>query len=404
MTLRSLCVLTLVMLGCGGGAGGDQADQAAPTDASVRVDGAQALDAASASDAGPSDDGATPLAFSCAATTKPLTNNPCPPMNATAGKVTFCFRPSFAGVTSVQLYGGFGQAGDWNDPFLTLADDGSGTFVAATTLATGAYPYVFHVTGSADTLFKGTQSFPDQLNPSFVPAPSGDKSGRSASLVTVPLPATPPIYHLTGKVLFNGAPQPCYSVSVAAGELVTDMGTSEKSEANFIETGTDGSFDFPVAAGPFGITVRYPFFLAGANAAYPNPSVTPSLGYARTDSVTVSGDVAVAAIDMSYPDYARMMPAFGGSATLPVTFGLSVIPGAGESSVAVIKTNIAGNDPAYWGPFGTASTSTWNGAFGGSGNVVPGVTYYWGTWQRFDPKVAGGATWTAESLLFPITF
>jgi hypothetical protein len=239
-----------------------------------------------------------------------------------------------------------------------------------------------------------------------VPAPPDDKSGRSASLATVPLPATPPIYHLTGKVLFKGAPQPCYSVSVSAGELAEDMGSSEKSEANFIETGADGSFDFPVAAGPFGITVRYPFFLTGANAAYPSPSATPSLGYARTDSVTVSGgDVAVVAIDMAYPDYARMTPAFGGSATLPVTFGLSVIPGADEASVAVIKTNIAGNDPAYWGPFSTMTTSTWNGAFGGSGgNVVLGTTYYWGTWQRFDPKVAGGATWTAESLLFPITF
>jgi hypothetical protein len=326
-------------------------------------------------------------------------------MNATAGKVTFCFRPSFAGVTSVQLYGGFGQAGDWNDPFLTLADDGSGTFVVSTTLAAGAYPYVFHVTGSEDTLFKGVQSFPDQLNPRFEPAPTGDPSTRSASVVTVPLPATPPVYHLTGKVLFNGAPQPCYSVSIEAGELAEDMGTSEQSTANYLETGADGSFDFPVTNGPFDIIVHYPFFLAGANAAYPNPSVTPSLGYARTDRVTVSGDLAVASIDMSYPDYARMTPAFGGSATLPVTFGLSVIPGADEASVAVIKTNIAGNDPAYWGPFSTMTTSTWNGAFGGNGgNVVAGTTYYWGTWQRFDPKVAGGATWTAESLLFPITF
>ena len=39
---------------------------------------------------------------------------------------------------------------------------------------------------------------------------------------------------------------------------------------------------------------------------------------------------------------------------------------------------------------------TWTGTLGGDKQAVTGTIYYWGTWQQ-------GATWTAESLLFPIT-
>jgi hypothetical protein len=88
-----------------------------------------------------------------------------------------------------------------------------------------------------------------------------------------------------------------------------------------------------------------------------------------------------------------------------VTFTFTVIPGAAAASVAVIATDIAGNDPAYWGPFGTATTANWDGGFGGAlGQAKLGTTYYWGTWQRRDPAQDGGTTWSAESLLFPIVF
>jgi hypothetical protein len=55
-------------------------------------------------------------------------------------------------VTSVEVYGGFGQSTDWTMPFLTLTNDGSGTFTGSATLATGTYPYVFYVTGGTDNL------------------------------------------------------------------------------------------------------------------------------------------------------------------------------------------------------------------------------------------------------------
>ena len=78
-----------------------------------------------------------------------------------------------------------------------------------------------------------------------------------------------------------------------------------------------------------------------------------------------------------------------------------MLPGAQAASIAVIATNIAGNDPAFWSPFDTKTTYSWDGTFGNAKQVVPGTMYWWGTWQR---AVGPTLTWTTESLLFPITF
>jgi len=86
-----------------------------------------------------------------------------------------------------------------------------------------------------------------------------------------------------------------------------------------------------------------------------------------------------------------------------VTFVFTLIPGSVSGTPAVISTNIAGNDPAFWLPFTTKTSVVWDGAFGGNaGNVVLGTKYWWGSWQK--RQTGTGTAWSAESLLFPITF
>jgi hypothetical protein len=349
--------------------------------------------------------------LTCGVSHPPVTPNPCPAPSGTAGQVDFCFRPGWSGVTSVEVRGGFGQPTDWKAAFLTLTNDGTGTFTGHTALANGSYPYAFLVHGGDDHLTHDPAYLLDQLNPQFVPAPpgapgysAGSMVPRSVSSVTVPQVASP-TYHLRGSILYQGVPQPCFSVDLEVGEVVVSgLPKQEHNTANFAESGLDGTFDFPVAAGIAGLYIRFPFFLSGAAAPYPDPGVTPLIAFAATNLV-LGADKTLDALEVAYPDYSKMAPTDGG-ATVPVTFLFTVIPGAAKAAVAVKPTNIAGNDPTYSGPSGTTGMTVWDGtfAFPAGSMVVPGKTYYWGTRQSMTPKTDGGTAWSAESLLFPLTF
>ncbi len=402
-------------MGCSGASG-----NAAPEPDGSAMDSSSVADSSSGQDgdagvpvsdsAPPSDGPQGGLGLSCFATQSAFSPNPCPAPSGNAGEVDFCYRPAWSGVTSVDVYGTFGQPTDWQSPFLTLTNDGSGTFTGKANVPSGTYPYEFRVHGSVDNLVRDGAYLLDPLATDFVPSPPGSPTyspnatvPRSMSAVTVPqMPAA--VYHLRGKVQLRGQPQGCFSIDLEAGEVtVGGVAKQEHNTANFAESAADGTFDFPVVAGPFQIVVRYPFLLSGADAGYPDPSVTPTIGYARTGA-SVAGDTTLDPLELSYPDYASLSPT-GGSATLPVTFTFTVIPGSLAASVAVIGTNIAGNDPAYWGPWGTTTSLTWDGAFGGmGGNAKLGTKYYWGTWQKLGPQYDGGTPWSGESFLYPITF
>jgi hypothetical protein len=368
-------------------------------------------DAGTPTDAGPAptDDnvpiGGAGLPLSCAAlTAPPRALNPCPAPAGGSGHVGFCFRPGWAGVTGVDVYGGFGQASDWKMPFLTLADDGTGTFVGQTAVADGTYPYMFRAHGAVDGLVKDGQYLLDPENPSFQPHVAGAPVMRSVSMVTVPQMPPAPRYHVRGRVLFGTAPQPCYSVDLEVGELSSGSKVvSEHYTANFTESAADGSFDFTSATGPIGLIVRYPFLLGGPGAPYPDPASTPSVGIARANVTVASADVALDPVDISYPDYAALMPK-SGTVSLPATFTFTLIPAAQSAWLAVIATNSAGNDPLYSSAPSSATSVTWDGSFGMGNQAAAGMTYYWGTWQKRAPAGDAGVTWNEESLLFPITF
>jgi len=355
-----------------------------------------------------SDGGPGGIALHCSMSGSPALPNPCP-TSRTAGEASFCYRPQWSGVTSVEVYGGFKQENDWAAPFLILKDDGSGTFTGTAQLADGTYPYIFKTTGSADNLVTPNHTFLDQYNTDFILAPPQAPDQRSVSLLTIPQPAAAAVVHLKGTVVFNGAPQSCYSVDLEAGEVdANGKVVSEHDTANYTESASDGTFDFPVAVGaPYGVTIRFPFLLSGKDAGYPDPFDTPSVGTTRTGvTLTPTGDLTLPPANVAYPtsNYTAMSPT-SGTASLPVTFKITLLPGSGATRASVTSTNVAGNDPAYASEFDTTTTVVWDGGFNGaSGNAVIGTTYYWGAWQRFNPVVDGGPMWTEQSLLFPITF
>ncbi|HEY1557434.1 MAG TPA: hypothetical protein VGF94_21510 [Kofleriaceae bacterium] len=352
----------------------------------------------------PPDAAPTPLALMCAVTLgDAIAPNPCPAPSGADGHADFCFRPQWPGVTSVDVYGGFGQATDWTQPYVSLTNDGSGTFTGGAALVDGSYPYLFRVHGTVDNLVKNGQYLLDQTNASFVPAPAQAPGGggtipRAVSQLVVPQVAST-LHHLTGKVIYGATAQPCFAIALEIGELRAGSTVlAEHDTANFVESGTDGSFELDVADGEVMAVVRYPFELTGMQAPYPDPATTPTLGYARTTQQIAGADLALDALDVTYSetDYSAMSPT-GGTGSLPQTFALSVLPAAQTASVAVSATNIAGNDAKYQSTPSTTTAVTWDGTFGGGQQAMTGTTYYWGTWQQ-------GATWTAESLLFPIVF
>jgi hypothetical protein len=84
-----------------------------------------------------------------------------------------------------------------------------------------------------------------------------------------------------------------------------------------------------------------------------------------------------------------------GDASIPITFDFTLVSGSSTVYASVIGTNIAGNDPAWTSPNGTATSAQWNGHFNNDAAATLGTTYWWGTWQHRD-------VWNEESLLFPI--
>jgi hypothetical protein len=356
-----------------------------------------------------SDSGPVPT-FACFAVEAPLAPSACPPV-AGAGHVSFCYRAQFAGITTVEVFGTFGQPTDWTAPFLTLTNDGTGTFTGTAAIGDGSYPYMFRVQGGADGYVLKNQYFLDQRNGSFVDTPPGSPNylagapvPRACSSVTVPQVAAT-TYKLRGQVDYDSKPQACYTVKLEVGELVVgNAAKREHNTANITETAADGSFEFDVAGGLMGTTVAFPFNLVELDAGYPDPLVYRSAAVALPAMFTVAADTAIDAVNMAYHDYDLMTPV-GAAGKLPVTFTYTLIAGAGTANFVGDKTNIPGNDPGFSAPQSTMTTYTWDGAFGGgSSTAMPGTTYYWGTFQKMTPATDGGTLWTVESMLFPITF
>ncbi len=392
--MRSLPALVAFALGCGGSHLDAGVDSNSGIDSGH--DGVVDHDAAAFS----------PLVSSCAVTTTTFAPNPCPPPASAHGKADFCFRPQWQGVTAVDLYGQFSPGDDWSRPRASLTDDGTGTFIVTgvTVPDGGPYPYLFKVTGDTDNVVTGNTWFEDQTNPAFIGPIDGAPIKRSISSLTVPQPAAAALHHVTGKVMYGDAAQPCFIVAIDVGEVLDGTKVvSEHSTGNYAETAADGSYDFAIANGQVQTAVRYPFFLAGATAPYPDPMTTPSIGIARQTVQLAGADIALDPLDVTFAatDYAAMSPT-SGTAPLPtkaapLTFTIDLIAGAQTATIAVIGNNIAGDDADFQSKPSTMTSVEWDGTIGMNGSAQADTPYFWGTWQQL-------ATWNEQSLLFPIEF
>jgi hypothetical protein len=445
--------VAVVLAACGAGTGLDAMEPIGGLDAEVSVGDAQAADRsafpdasgedavsvdardaasndAAPSDVGPNDvgpsdgsasDGSvtgmdatsqTPIALSCFETTSAPAPSPCPAIIPSPTHASFCFRAMWPGVTSVDVYGGFGTSSDWMRPLLSLHDDGTGMFSGTATLAAGSYPYLFRVTsGGADGLVPRGQYVNDQSNPAHVASPPGSPTysarvqvQRAVSNLTVPQTA-PSLVHLRGQVRYDADPQPCFFVALNGGNQLTPV-RLEHWFSNFAESDAAGSFDFLVAPSSYQLTVTLPKPLMHLDGGVPDPLTTPAIGYGATAVTVSTSDVDLDPINIAYHDYATMAPT-PGPTSLPATFHFTVINGAASGALVLEGADVPGNDPWYTSRYMTTTptAAVFQGTFAGMlGQAMPGRTYYWGTFQNQRASQAMSPIWKQASLLFPITF
>lgn len=323
--------------------------------------------------------------------------------------VTFSYRPQWSGVTKVDVVGGFGLAGDWKSasPLVTLADDGTGTWKATVDLAEGNYLYMYRVTG--DTL--GPTDYKryslDASAPVVAACPPesptySDTGTNPCSQMVVPQAPDAPLFHITGKVLYGGAPAPGYLVVVDSDE--TAFGPYFM---NRMDSADDGTFDLQVPTGMFRIQVQHPTYLTQTDVER-DPYTLLALRRTVSSAFYVGAPVELLDAEMEYADYDLLSPTM--TATLPTTFEVTMHPGADEVRVGVYGTagGTGTNVGTQWflSAMGGGTSIVFDGAFNTTSaqqvSVVPGEQYHWGT---FHYRSAGvGKTWRDQSMVLPIVW
>ena len=331
--------------------------------------------------------------------------------SVTTHAVTFSYRPSWKGVKSVEVIGAFGQGvdNDWKKPFVTLAADGTGAFVGKTSLAAGHYLYLFQVTGDADgpAGAKGDKLARYAIDPTlsaFVVCPEGSPTAKGeaanpCSDLTVPQAAPAPLFHARGVVQSGGAPIAGYLVEIERQEP-----SSHHMFADRVTTGANGTFDLAVAAGTYRFQVLHPTFYAMTDAQRTSPETLGAVRRTLSSGVLISADAEINAAEVAFDAYAAMTPR--GASALPTTFAFTV-PAGSKARAALYGTGPEIGDPWWTAPFGTATSDVFDGGFNTSkapdGGLKPDASYAWGTEQQYAAP-AGGVSWTAQSMVFPVQF
>jgi hypothetical protein len=344
--------------------------------------------------------------------TSPPADPPSPPameggaLDATTPHTaSFAFRPSWKGVTSVEVYGAFGQATDWKSPFLTLTDAGDGTFRGASgAIASGQYAYVFKITGDDAAMPTTLARYGiDPANSSFVAcpaeAPTYSKTvSNPCSLLSVPQAAPAATAHVRGHVVSSGTP--------IAGYLALIEREEPKSHHMFVDrttTKADGSFDLVVAIGTYRVQVLHPTFYSKTDAQRTSPETFAAVRRTISTPILVGKDVTLDPAEVAYGGYAAMQPR--GSTALPTMFMFAVPAGTKVRAAVYGPTNDVG-DPFWAAPFGDATSDTFDGDFDTSAakdaGIDGGARYFWGTEQQYAKPDGGVVSWTAQSMVFPI--
>ena len=327
-----------------------------------------------------------------------------PAADAAQPTTTFAYKPGWSGVVSVSAVGApVGASGPWAT-LAALTDDGTGTFTGTATLAPGDYDYLFQITGDADAGAKAMTLARYAIDPSsadFEPCPMDSPSYSAemnpCSKLAVPQGSAPTLYHITGKVVVQGAPGDGFLVLVERDETDT-----HHYFANRATTGTDGTYDFAVASGSYRIQVQHPAYEAKTDKQL-MPKMLDQMRRDISSAFPVAAAVAVPDAEMSYMTYDTFAPLTSG--TLPTTFSF-------PASVAT-HLDIYGDGNEIGDPwFNSAVTMTGSMAFDGTFNttkamdpkVVAGTQYWWGLELPHPPSQSGGIGWTQQTMVFPITW
>ncbi len=325
--------------------------------------------------------------------------------------VTFRYTPSWSGVKSVTVVGGFGQATDWNamQPFVTLASDGSGGFTGSADLPAGDYLYVFHVVGDAAAATPDTfMRYAIDPSTSAVAAcpmesPTFDKNAPNpCSKLTIPLANPATRFHVRGTVKVDGQPVSGYLVEIERNENMAHHFFVDR-----VTTDANGNFDLAAAPGQYRLQVLHPTYLNASDATR-DPIVLKALRRAISSNFPLSADVTVAGPDVGYHDYAAFAPRDAG--TLPTHF---VFGGDGGTPTRVTVYGTGNNgagtsigDPWFSSPLTTTGAVDFDGGFNTKQAMDPGVKagerYFWGIENA--ARVDAGVTWTGQSMVFPITW
>jgi hypothetical protein len=328
---------------------------------------------------------------------------------STGGGVTFRYTPAWKGATKVEVYGAFGTAMDWKQPFLTLADDGSGSFTGTAQVPPGQIPYVFKITGDEASAKPAafTRFAVDPGNPDWVACPAEsptfDKNAPNpCSQLTSPQSAAAPTYHFKGMVTVSGAP--------ASGYLVEMERIEPKQHhffANRVTTGADGAFDMTAATGTWRVQVLHPTFLSQTDAQR-DPASLAAIRRSICTGVLLTQDTTVNAAEVSYGGYATMAPqGDAGVLPLPAAFTYTVLPGTTGARLTLYGPGASIGDPWYSGPLKKAGAADFDGGFNtnkaADGGLVPDAEYWWGTEQEY-PGPDGGVGWSAQTMVLPVRF
>jgi len=325
-----------------------------------------------------------------------------PPQDQT---VTFSYTPAWSGVTSVEVLGAFGKTDDWTAPLVTLTASG-GTFTGTAQLPAGTYLYVFHTIGDTDAGSAKAATYPhytiDPANSAYAPCPSGSPTysamvANPCSQLSVPVGSAPTLYHVTGKVVVNGTAAPGFLVLLEREEM-----SSHHFFVNRMTTGANGMFDMQVAPGQYRVQIQHPMY-EQKNDSQLDPVAAGIMRRDISASFPVAAaDVAVGTQEMAFASYSSFTPTTSG--TLPTTFAFGTTT---SSRVDVYGGTTEIGDPWYNGTATTTGSSTFDGTFNTSKaattTVTLGTKYYWGL-EQARPAAGGTPAWTAQTMVFPITW
>jgi hypothetical protein len=319
--------------------------------------------------------------------------------------VTFAYHPQWPGATSVEVVGGFGQASDWSttSSFLTLTNDGTGTYSGSAMLAAGQYLYVFRITGDAAAAMpaKSMRYAVDPAAPGFAPCPAQSPTfnkidANPCSTITAPQGGASATYHVRGVVKTDGAAANGYLVVLERNEK-----SSHHFFANRATVGTDGAFDLVATTGSWRLQILHPTLLA-KNDLDRDPLTLQALRRTISSDIALASDVTVETPDMAFHDYGSFSPTSDAGQTLPTAFTF----GTTSQRLDVYAGPKEIGDPWFSGALTTTGTDLFDGGFNTKqaqeAGVSPATPYFWGTEIPALPEA--GVKWTNQTMVFPITW